>query len=393
MLLGKGLSTSCLAEEVGSATMLPLSEWDPLGCIRYHIHSPFLFLWKDKLSKSQFTAKAMSDFQTSTHRSKWIFTRHDLLEKYQVSNQRAVRTLHQYGSTRMEVDIDGSLSYPEPQFDITQAEKHSFPKPLSTEEEQLMRVFYEHKIQEVCGAFGFPHKIQATAITYFKRFYLQWSVMEYHPKHIMLTCVYTSCKVEENHVSAEELGKGIQQDHQVILNNEMIVLQSLGFDLIVYAPYRSIEGFIDDMEDFCRAKDDTLQILKDLQERAKLEVDKAMLTDAPLLFSPGQLALAALRKANDVHTVVDFPRYLEHVYSRQHSNHNISELIECLNAIDHSVMKLKIPTAKDMRHTDRKLKSCLDPSSQEDKKREKKSKHKLRKSSSTAHGMPTDTTL
>lgn len=40
-----------------------------------------------------------------------------------------------------------------------------------------------------------------------------------------LTCVYTSCKVEENHVSAEELGKGIQQDHQMILNNEMIVLQ------------------------------------------------------------------------------------------------------------------------------------------------------------------------
>ncbi|RZC55364.1 hypothetical protein C5167_014209 [Papaver somniferum] len=292
----------------------------------------------------------------------------------------------------MEVDIDGSLSYPEPQFDITQAEKHSFPKPLSTEEEQLMRVFYEHKIQEVCGAFGFPHKIQATAITYFKRFYLQWSVMEHHPKHIMLTCVYTSCKVEENHVSAEE---------------------SLGFDLIVYAPYRSIEGFIDDMEDFCRAKDDTLQRLKvtgvfllytlflfgfviyikDLQERAKLEVDKAMLTDAPLLFPPGQLALAALRKANDVHTVVDFPRYLEHVYSLQHSNHIISELIECLNAIDYLVMKLKIPTAKDMRHTDRKLKSCLDPSSQEDsKKREKKSKHKSRKTSSTAYGVPASAT-
>ncbi|RZC89810.1 hypothetical protein C5167_035805 [Papaver somniferum] len=212
-----------------------------------------------------------------------------------------------------------------------------------------MRVFYEHKIQEVCGAFGFPHKIQTTAITYFKR----------------LNCVYTSCKVEENHVSAEELGKGIQQDHQ-----------SLGFDLIVYAPYRS-------MKDFCGAKDDTLQILKDLQERAKLEVDKAMLTDAPLLFPLGQLALASLRKANDVHTVVDFPRFCivlgARVFSSAFQSY-ISELIECLNAIDYSVMKLKIPTAKDMRHADRKLKSCLDPSSQEDsKKREKKSKHKSRK--------------
>jgi cyclin H len=44
-------------------------------------------------------------------------------------------------------------------------------------------------------------------------------------KLIRLTCIYASCKVEENHVSAEELGKGIKQDHKPILNNEMLVLQ------------------------------------------------------------------------------------------------------------------------------------------------------------------------
>ncbi|KAK9148655.1 hypothetical protein Scep_007412 [Stephania cephalantha] len=116
------------------------------------------------------------------------------------------------------------------------AGKHSSPKPLNIEEEQHMWVFYEQKIQEVCEAFGFPHKIQATAIIYFKRFYLQWFVMEHHPKNIMLTCVYASSKVEENHVSAKEL----------------------------------VQSFVDDM--------------KDLQETAKSEVDKVMLTDAPLLF-------------------------------------------------------------------------------------------------------------
>jgi cyclin H len=31
--------------------------------------------------------------------------------------------------------------------------------------------------------------------------------------------------VEENHVSAEELGKGISQDYQIILNNEMVLLK------------------------------------------------------------------------------------------------------------------------------------------------------------------------
>ncbi|KAF5454053.1 hypothetical protein F2P56_023748 [Juglans regia] len=50
-----------------------------------------------------------------------------------------------------------------------------------------------------------------------------------------LTCIYATCKMEENHVSAEELGKGISQDHQLILNNEKIVYHlQLYFFLVSY---------------------------------------------------------------------------------------------------------------------------------------------------------------
>ncbi|KAK3019411.1 hypothetical protein RJ639_004661, partial [Escallonia herrerae] len=389
---------------------------------------------------------AMADFQTSTHRAKWIFSPQELKEKYKAANQRAKEMLEKvpnfktmmlamailladellfsfseisytvmlivvyfvkYGTTRIEVDIDGSLSYPEPQHDA-KAEKHSRTKPLKTEEEHLLRAFYEFKIQDVCDAFKFPRKIQATALLYFKRFYLLWSVMEHHPKHIMLTCIYTACKAEENHVSAEELGKGIEQDHQMILNNEMIVLQawihkyiSLGFDLIVYAPYRSIDGFINDIEDYFQTNDGQLPMLKvvvsfllccysgfnlveqimspipliclllilcllfslDLQETAKMEADKTMLTEAPLLFPPGQLALAALRRSNKVHGILDFESYLGSILSRHHPTHSNSELASSLNAIDSVVSKLVTPTAADMKHIDRKLKSCRDPGS------------------------------
>lgn len=327
----------------------------------------------------------MADFQTSTHRANWIFTPQELIEKYKGSNRRAIQTLEKYGTTQMEVDVDGSFSYPEPQNNAKDnSEKHSRPKPLNIEEEQSMRVFYENKLREVCSAFYFPNKIQATALLYFKRFYLQWSVMEHHPKNIMLTCVYAACKIEENHVSAEELGKGISQDHQMILNYEMIVYQALEFDLIVYPPYRPLEGFINDMEDFCQVKNGELQMLKDLHETAKLEVDKIMLTDAPLLFPPGQLALAALRNSNKVQRVVDYESYLSSILSRQNSGHIISDLTENLDTIDSWVMKYKFPSEKDMKHINRKLKSCWGHGSHDvSKKREKKSKHK----SKSSHGM------
>uniref|UniRef100_A0A1D1YBE9 Cyclin-H1-1 n=1 Tax=Anthurium amnicola TaxID=1678845 RepID=A0A1D1YBE9_9ARAE len=333
----------------------------------------------------------MADFQTSSHRAKWIFTPQNLVEKHVAVNERAKKALEQYGATRrLEVGADGSLLHPIPQLDAKDNGGRRL-KPLNIEEEQLMRMFYEHKIQEVCAAFKFPHKIQATAIIYFKRFYLQWSVMEHHPKHIMLTCIYASCKIEESHVSAEELGKGIEQDHHVILNNEMSVLQSLGFDLIVYAPYRSIEGFIVDMEEFCQASDDQLQMFKDLRERAILEADMIMLTDAPLIFPPGQLALAALYRSNEVHRVIDFERYLDSMVSRQRSLHSALELIESINGINSLLSKLKVPTTHDMKHIDRKLKSCLDPSSQDEKKREKRSKHKSKKASSEMQAVPSAT--
>ncbi|KAG6702167.1 hypothetical protein I3843_07G019000 [Carya illinoinensis] len=325
----------------------------------------------------------MADFQTSTHRAKWIFTPQELFQKYKAANQRAIQALEKYGATLMEVDMDGSLSYPTPPINLKDtADKHSRSKPLNIEEEQYIRVFYENKLQEVCNNFHFPHKIQATALIYFKRFYVQWSVMEHHPKNIMLTCIYAACKIEENHVSAEELGKGISQDHQLILNNEMIVYQSLEFDLIVYAPYRSIDGFVDDMEEFCQAKDDQPHMLKALHETARMEVDKIMLTDAPLLFPPGQLALAALRSSNEVHQVIDFERYLRNILSRQSSAHTISELIESLNALDTWARRYQFPSEKDLKHINRKLKSCWGLGSHdESKKRDKKSKHKSKKSS------------
>ncbi|KAL6570480.1 hypothetical protein OROGR_000030 [Orobanche gracilis] len=327
----------------------------------------------------------MADFTTSTHRSKWIFTPQDLKEKYKDANKRAKQALEKYGATRMEIDIDGSCTYVEPQRDgKISSDKHSRPKALKTEEEQLLRAFYEFKIQDVCDAFRFPRKIQATALIYFKRFYLQWSVMEHHPKNIMLTCIYAACKAEENYVSAEELGKGIEQDHQMILNNEMLVLQSLGIDLIVYVPYRALDGFISDMEELYDGNLGQSEIIKNLHESAKAEVDKIMRSDAPLLFPPGQLALAALRRASEVHKVIDFESYVESMLSRQHPAHNLSDLNTSLNAIDMLINKLETPTSKDVKHIDRKLKTCLDPNSHD---KSKKGKHRSKESSTPMHVM------
>ena len=101
----------------------------------------------------------------------------------------------------MEVDVDGTLSYPKPQVNgnvlwrnpslplFPHPPKHintrswfsmallflfflslntadSRPKPINIEEEQFMRVFYENKLQEVCTNFHFPHKVQVCGLLF-----------------------------------------------------------------------------------------------------------------------------------------------------------------------------------------------------------------------------------
>jgi cyclin H len=74
-----------------------------------------------------------------------------------------------------------------------------------------------------------------------------------------------------------------------------------------------------------------------LLKGATAEADKVMLTDAPLLFPPGQLALASLRIANGVLGVIDFDRYLENIVSQPNSEHTTSELTKLLDNIEYLV--------------------------------------------------------
>jgi len=68
---------------------------------------------------------------------------------------------------------------------------------LSHIEERTLLRFYELQLRDFCRRFNppMPRPTVATALHYFKRFYLGNSVMDYHPKEILVTCVYLACKV------------------------------------------------------------------------------------------------------------------------------------------------------------------------------------------------------
>ncbi len=56
--------------------------------------------------------------------------------------------------------------------------------------------------------------------------------------------MHTFAQVEESYISAEEFCRMIGQDSSLVLQNEVAVLQGLGFDLVVYNPYHPLEGLL-----------------------------------------------------------------------------------------------------------------------------------------------------
>ena len=73
-------------------------------------------------------------------------------------------------------------------------------RTITAQDEIKLAKFYQSKMQKLCKelmrAFGFKPKVQGTALTFFKRFYLGCSMLDHDPKNIMVTCIYLACKVQ-----------------------------------------------------------------------------------------------------------------------------------------------------------------------------------------------------
>ena len=56
---------------------------------------------------------------------------------------------------------------------------------LTADEEHLLVKLYISKVSQLCRHFRFPEEVEATAVSYMKRFYLKNTVMDWHPKNVM----------------------------------------------------------------------------------------------------------------------------------------------------------------------------------------------------------------
>ncbi|CEG36180.1 cyclin h-1 [Plasmopara halstedii] len=215
------------------------------------------------------------------------------------SSSSAVRDVFDWND-----EIDGNLSKLEEEEEKANLQLTPLLEFLDPGQEAVLRQFYEEKLQESCSAqfLRTSDKVKCCAMLLFKRFYLSNSVMEFHPKYLVPTAIYVAGKVEEQYMSVDTIADQLHVNHKFIIGHEMILLEGVRFQLIMYHPFRALLGFLDDFRAFAKQalkKDLPATVLQKLHANSSAMINDILLTDLPILYYPSFLALAALWDVTD----------------------------------------------------------------------------------------------
>jgi cyclin H len=209
---------------------------------------------------------------------------------------------------------------------------------LSLYEEEVIRRHHELRILRLTTRIGFPDKVAASAISYFKRFFLHRSVLDFNPSIIALSALYASFKVEEVLMSADDLvsradsilngihasaendtrsvgppsnsvdGTACRVTSDVLLSTELSFLHSIKFHLICYHPYRclfalrtrlvndaSLPTLVELNRTEAHSEDDSSSLLSSLMLLAtRIVTRRTLFTDVQFTHSPAAIAIASL---------------------------------------------------------------------------------------------------
>ncbi|NXN99689.1 CCNH protein, partial [Rhinopomastus cyanomelas] len=247
----------------------------------------------------------------------------------------------------------------------------SRPILLEPHEELAICKYYEKRLVDFCAVFkpAMPRSVVGTACMYFKRFYLNNSVMEYHPRIIMqvtnllellLTCAFLACKVDEFNVSStqfvgnlRESPAGQEKALEQILEHELLLIQQLNFHLIVHNPYRPFEGFLIDL----KTRYSMLENPEVLRKTADDFLNRVALTDAYLLFSPSQIALTAVLSSGS-RAGINMESYLSESLMLKENKESLDKLLDSMKCMKNLIKKYELPRPEEVAALKQKLEKC-----------------------------------
>uniref|UniRef100_A0A7E4VEA2 Cyclin_C_2 domain-containing protein n=1 Tax=Panagrellus redivivus TaxID=6233 RepID=A0A7E4VEA2_PANRE len=213
-------------------------------------------------------------YAKSTHKRNWIWESPEALaEQRRVVNKRFVALL--------QTHLD---------------ERHVFP----TSEEELVnhRLLCQRGIRFAKEFLPkLPPPVLWIAFTFFKRFYTKVSALQLAtpPKTMLMVCIFHAAKVYDHELRMGTFVAHLKTiDEEDIRMLEPILMRELNYELVVHTPYKAFEGHLLEM----KTRLPLLEFdLEELRPHAMEFFEKALISDAMLLYAPTHIAYAAVKYA------------------------------------------------------------------------------------------------
>jgi len=170
-------------------------------------------------------------------------------------------------------------------------------KYLTEIEIKKLRIFFAHYITILGKTLHLRQRVVATAIVYWKRFYLNNSFVEFEPALMGGTCIYLASKVEECNIKVDTIinnMKSLEKDKDncpvkfteyktsEIIENEFNLMDGLKCHLLLFHPYTYLQGYLNDAG-LVDCTDDAWRIINDSYR-----------TDVYLMYPPHIITLACI---------------------------------------------------------------------------------------------------
>ncbi|KAL0250800.1 hypothetical protein GEMRC1_000014 [Eukaryota sp. GEM-RC1] len=170
-----------------------------------------------------------------------------------------------------------------------------YPK-LTLEDEELLRLHFESIIIGTLNksSLGLPNlnQVTATALIYFKRVYLQCSIMDRIPLDVIPAVIFLALKVEEVKMNVDDFSRIFHYRREMVLEFEFAIMSLIKHHLLVHLPFRSLSGFL---AEFVELKFLNQDDVESVELGATKILHKMCFGDVLLMFTPSQIALSSIR--------------------------------------------------------------------------------------------------
>ncbi|CDZ98165.1 Cdk activating kinase (CAK)/RNA polymerase II transcription initiation/nucleotide excision repair factor TFIIH/TFIIK, cyclin H subunit [Phaffia rhodozyma] len=239
-------------------------------------------------------------YEESSQFKHWRFSRSKLDELRSALNERSIQIVRENLEEEEKARASTSTDTNEVDNPIKPAALAVDTQYLSTEDESLLVSFYISSIPKTCAGFGLPEVVEATAISYLKRFYLWNTCMDYHPRKVMPACLFLACKTENCLIPIDPfISRFSKLKSEEILELEFVVARSLKFEFTTWGAHKSLKGFALDLQTLPNT---TLSTINNVIQSAQPLIQLSRQTDLELTYAPSQIALAALHQIDPVLT-------------------------------------------------------------------------------------------